>query len=113
MIGMTNFTAGGHTDVSTPNSFGFLFHCERCGASVASETYALETGGLDITADESVRTLLWTRQHKSAYARARADVEYEFNVCPRCGRRVCSKCFCAGSGKDDCHCIDCDSDMEE
>ena len=105
---MTEQMAGGYTDVSTPDSFRFVFHCERCGAGIASEVYALNGDGVDVTADERVRRLLWTRQHQSAYARALDDAKYEFNACPICGRRVCSKCFLAGADAGDCHCVDCD-----
>ena len=98
----------GVTDVSTPDSFGFVFHCERCGAGIASEIYAFNTEGIDTTKDGNVRALLWARQHKSAYARALDDAKYEFSACPVCGRRVCCNCFHAGAEAGESHCADCE-----
>ena len=82
-----------HTDLSTPDYFQFVFHCEQCGAGVKSEKYRFNTEGLTHPFAENVRTLLWTRQHEAAKARARSEAKFEFNICRICGHKTCNECF--------------------
>ena len=80
-------------DLSTTDSFRFIFRCERCGAGTESERYVFNTGGFTRPLDERSRSLLWLRQHAAAYERARDDAMYDLNLCPVCGQRVCVDCF--------------------
>jgi hypothetical protein len=84
-----------------------VFRCERCGDGAHSEQYAFNTECYSPPPSGNARELLWLRQHREAYARAESEAQYEFNVCPVCGRRVCSECFRV---TDDGHgdmCLDC------
>ena len=82
-----------YTDLSTPDYFRFIFHCERCGAGVISDKYIFNTGDLTLPLAENVRALLWARQHAAAKERAQNDAKFEFNVCRVCGRKICDRCF--------------------
>jgi len=99
-----------YTDLSTPDSFRFVFRCDRCGAGVPSERYLFSTKEFLESLHEDVRALLWTRQHDEAYERASGEAPTDFNRCPVCGRRVCDECFAlspevAEVGTD--MCVDC------
>ena len=80
------------TNLSTPDSYLFAFHCDRCNAEARSEQYIFNTEGFG-QLNEPIRTLLWNRQHDEAYERANSEAKFEFNICPVCGRRVCCQCF--------------------
>jgi hypothetical protein len=96
-----------YTDLSAPNRFRFEFRCDRCGSGVRSEDYAFSADGYDPPPSGKALEFLWLRQHKEAFARAESEAQYEFNVCPKCGRRVCGDCFrLSPDGRADM-CADC------
>jgi len=95
------------TNLSTRDSFGFVFHCERCGAGVHSERYRFNTRNINHSLDERSSALLWTRQHLYAYERAVNEARFEFNLCPVCKRRVCVGCFLECEETAAGMCVDC------
>jgi len=103
---MAKKTAG-FTNLSTQNSFRFVFHCELCGAGVKSEKYSFNTSGYDPPPDKSSRALLWTRQHSNAFDRAYEEAQFDFNTCPVCGRSVCVECFAENNDDSAGICEDC------
>ncbi len=91
-------------DLSTPDSFAFLFHCDRCGKEWRSDTYKFNTRNFESPLDETVRGMLWNQQHEEAYERANREAGIRFNRCPCCGCRICDDClYLASSGE----CKDC------
>ena len=81
------------TNISTEDSFQFVFKCDRCGAGTRSEKYRFSIERYDAPLRDRARSLLWTKQHDEAYERANIEARSDFNLCPICGRRVCDKCF--------------------
>ena len=98
-----------YTNVSTEYEFQFVFHCDRCGARAMSEKLKFRTERYAPPPLGRTRAFLWTRQHDAAYERANNEAKFEFNVCPVCGRRVCSDCFYVSPGTDTDVCLDCRS----
>ena len=101
------------TDISTPESFQFIFLCDRCGAGVWSEKYQLSTERFSPPPRGRTRALLWTRQHDEAYERANAEARFNFNFCPVCGRRVCDNCFHVSPEAVTDICLDCKRSREK
>ena len=97
-----------YTDISTSDDFQFVFHCDRCNAGALSEKYVFNTTEFNKPLNEKARALLWTRQHTNAYKRASGEAQYEFNVCPQCGRRVCTECFHLFLETTEGACADCE-----
>jgi hypothetical protein len=79
-------------DHSGRETFSFSFYCDICGKEWKSRTMPFETGGLTIEHEEA-RTLLWAKEHSTAFERANVDALMHFNECARCGKRVCDNCF--------------------
>lgn len=62
---------------------------------MASEQYPFSLRG-SATRDEGeniAHKILWKAEHDAAYERANTEALFHFNKCPKCGRRVCDKCF--------------------
>ena len=82
-----------YKDLSTPDSFAFLFYCDRCGKEWQSDAYTFDTRGFEPPMDGMIRCMLWNQQHEEAYERANREAGIRFNHCQRCGCRVCDDCF--------------------
>ena len=80
-----------YKDLSTPESFVFLFYCDRCGKEWHSDTYAFNPRGFEPPVDEKIHWMLWNQQHEEAYERANREAVVRFNRCP-CGCRICDDC---------------------
>ena len=100
------------TNISTEDKFHFKFHCDRCGAGKPSEQYAFNLKDFSVPPKGKAYDLLWTKQHDEAYERANSEARYDFNICPRCGRWVCNKCFHSTSYANEDFCLDCKRDLE-
>lgn len=84
-----------YTDHSTDEHFAFSFYCDECGAVWVSEQYPFSLCR-SATCDEGEKTaqkILWKTEHDAAYERANTEALFHFNKCPKCGKRVCDKCF--------------------
>lgn len=84
-----------YTDHSTDRFFRFAFYCDECGAVWTSERYpfSLCDSLPDDPGEKNAHELLWKAEHDAAYERANTDAIFHFNRCPKCGKRVCDKCF--------------------
>jgi hypothetical protein len=80
------------TDHSNAESFSFSFFCDICGKEWKSPDVAFQTGGMAIEHEEA-RTLLWAKEHGAAFEQANLEAHLHYNLCERCGRRVCENCF--------------------
>jgi hypothetical protein len=80
------------TDHSDEKGFSFSFFCDICGREWRSPTVPFETGGITIEHEEA-RLLLWAKEHNAAYEQANLEAVSKFNVCEKCGKRVCDSCF--------------------
>jgi hypothetical protein len=81
------------TDHSDEKSFSFSFYCDICGKEWRSPTVWFETGGMTIEHEEA-RQMVWAQEHKAAFEQANLEAVIKFNLCEKCGIRVCDACFC-------------------
>ena len=93
-------------DLSTADSFEFVFTCDRCGKEWRSDIYAFDLRGFESPMDEKIRCMLWNQQHEEAYERANREVGAMLFRCPVYGCRVCDECYCEASDDSD-RCADC------
>ena len=96
-------------DHSDAGYFSFSFFCDRCGEGWVSHKKAFSGGGIGVSVekDEALR-LLWGHEHRLAFDEATLDAHAHFNRCPKCGKRVCDKCFnLFGEGEYNGLCKDC------
>jgi len=77
-----------YDDLSTPDSFQFVFYCDRCGAIWKSGER-----GFEPPADEQIRPILWNREHEEAYEQANREAVAWFSR-SGCGR-ICDDCLAA------------------
>ena len=96
-----------YTNISTENSFQFIFHCDRCGAGVKSERFFFNTEDFDPPLRDQALAFLWTKWHDAAFERANSEAKFDFNLCVCCGRRVCEICFDSSEETICGKCIDC------
>ena len=96
-----------YKDLSTPESFAFVFACDRCGKEWQSDTYAFDPRGFELPMDEKIRCMLWNQQHEEAYERANREAGARLFRCQTCGCRVCEDCFCAVPPDGSNRCKDC------
>ena len=85
-----------YKDLSTPDSFSFLFYCDRCGKEWQSAVYAFDMKGVEAPMDDNIRSILWNKQREEAYECANREAGKRFIRCPVCGCRVCDDCFYNG-----------------
>jgi len=85
-----------YKDLSTPDSFSFLFYCDRCGKEWQSDIHAFDMKGFEPPMDDNIRSMLWGKQQEDAYEHANREAGERFIRCPVCGCRVCDDCFYNG-----------------
>jgi hypothetical protein len=94
------------TDHSDGKGFSFSFFCDICGKEWRSPDVPFETGGMTIEHEEA-RTLLWAKEHSAAFEAANVEAHMQFNLCEKCGKRVCDNCFNV-RGEDTMLCKECE-----
>ena len=84
-----------YDDHSTDVYFQFGFHCDECGALWTSEQYpfSLRDSPSASLGERRAHEILWKAEHDAAYERANTEALFHFSKCPRCGKRLCDKCF--------------------
>ena len=92
-----------YKDLSTLDSFAFVFYCDSCGKEWRSEFYAFDPKGFEPPIDEKILSMLWNQQHEEAYERANREAGARLFRCPACGRRVCDDCY----NEEEVKCIKC------
>jgi hypothetical protein len=83
-------------DHSGAESFSFSFFCDCCGKEWRSPVIWFEKGGMTIEHEEA-RTLLWAKEHSAAFEQANLEAHLKYNLCEKCGKRVCNECFDIGN----------------
>ncbi len=84
-------------DLSTTQTFKFIFYCDCCGKQLPSPDYAWESGFkpkiLLSRAERKARELVWQQDHEAAYERANLYMlANRIHVCEICGANVCGDC---------------------
>jgi hypothetical protein len=79
-------------DHSGATSFSFSFFCDICGKEWRSPTVWFGREGMAIEHEEA-RTLLWAKEHSAAFEQANLEAHLQYNLCNKCGKRVCEECF--------------------
>jgi len=82
-----------YKDISTTETFAFVFYCDRCSSEWRSDTYLFSMMGFEPPLDENIKAMLWNQQHEEAYERANCEAGARFNRCPHCGCRICDDCL--------------------
>ena len=101
-----------YRDLSTPESFAFVFYCDLCGQAWQSSVYAFDPRGFEPPMDEKIRCMLWNQQHEEAYERANREAGARLFRCPTCGCRVCDDCFRDAPPGEPDRCKDCLKEKE-
>lgn len=84
-------------DNSTNNEFSFIFCCDLCGKQWKSEP--IPFSGLKLKGILKVflifinvkATLLWKKEHETAFERANHEGMLYFNRCKKCKKWVCDE----------------------
>lgn len=84
-----------YKDLSTTQYFQFRFYCDCCGDYWDSEKYPFSLRDETPKSKErkTVYELIWQSEHYDAYERANNEAAFHFNLCRKCGKRVCQDCF--------------------
>lgn len=85
-----------YKDHSTDEFFQFSFCCDECGGVWESERYpfSMRDAPTESHGEKNARVIMWKAEHDAAYERANNEALLQFNKCPKCGQRICDKCFC-------------------
>jgi len=92
-----------YKDLSTPESFAFVFYCDSCGKEWRSDVYAFDLKGFEPPVDAKILSMLWGQQHEEAYERANREIGARLFRCPTCSCRICEDCYDMNKGE----CIKC------
>ncbi|MDO4530554.1 MAG: hypothetical protein Q4C06_01120 [Bacillota bacterium] len=82
-------------DHSDEKGFRFSIECGECGRKWTSRKYPFSKADIEAPTKEKkiIYSILYEREKKTAVARVIKEAEFEFNLCPVCGKLVCNHCF--------------------